>query len=171
MQSAGPASTSNPSVASTGRASPSPTPGIHADPELENYLPTSIGGVATDRTSFEASEITATVGGDSYVLFSPYEVLAFANELDASPEDMTLAITGGRDVGVLMCACRAPGASAQRMLDARHAMGGLDMNKSASYLPVTEVMIGGRHAAYTPAYDPTDCTLSHDLLPRRSHPT
>lgn len=104
-----------------------------------------------ERASLEASEITATTGGDFYVLFSPYEVLAFAKELDVTPDKMTLAITGGQDVRVLVYAYRAPGEPAQRLLDARHAMGGLHMNKTASYLPVTEVVIAGRRVAYLPS--------------------
>jgi hypothetical protein len=122
--------------------------------DLEKYLPRTIGGVATDPASFEASEITATKGGDFYVLFSPYEVLAFAEALDVSPDDMTLAITGSQD-GVLIYAYRAPGVPAKRMLDARHAIGGMYMNKTAAHLPLTELAISGRDVAYMPAYDMT----------------
>jgi hypothetical protein len=122
--------TPDPSATSTPHASPSPTPDVHADPDLEGYLPATIGGVTMDRASVEASEITATAGGDFFILFSPYEVLAFAHELGVSPDDMTLAITGGRAAGVLMYAYGAPGVPAQRMLDARHAMGGLYMNRT-----------------------------------------
>jgi hypothetical protein len=145
--------TPDPSATSTPHASPSPTPDVHADPDLEGYLPATIGGVTMDRASVEASEITATAGGDFFILFSPYEVLAFAHELGVSPDDMTLAITGGRAAGVLMYAYGAPGVPAQRMLDARHAMGGLYMNRTAPYLPVTDLLIDGRHVAYMPSDD------------------
>ena len=151
-----PTPTPTPRPTPTPARSPTPAPTLeipHADPALEAYLPTSIGGTTTTATSLEAAEIAAMAGGDFYLVFSPYDVIGLADQLGISTDDMTIAVCGGRDVGAAVFAYGLPGKRAKRILEARHAMGGMQLNRMAALTPLTWLEIAGRRVAYMPTRD------------------
>ena len=153
--------TARPSLAATTRptttavanpSSPSPSPLVeaagtpHVDPELEAYLPTRLSGTPLIRTSIQGSVFTG--GSDMCILICGDEPYRYAKELGVDIDDITIAFAVSESLGIGMIGYRARGASLDRLIPARIAIGGYTGHAHLYDLPVT---VAGRPVTYLDA--------------------
>ncbi len=114
-------------------AEPSDLP--HVDRELEAFLPTVLSGTPLLRTSIGGSVFTS--GGDMCILICGDEPYRYAKELGVDIDDVTIAFAVTDSLGIGMIAYRARGASTDRLIPARIAIGGYTGHGGLYDLPVT----------------------------------